>query len=170
MKIHVLKCWPEMLSAILEGRKTHEARGDRLRREFKVGDVLWLREYLPTSQTYGHRHVHVEVTYVTEPHTPVGISLGMPDDLVVMSIARVDSHVGWRHVTTTGWSALQDWQTLEYLRQVLDLVPEQLETMTGLPQHTWRTQPSPFGIPPTVLRRLYDLIQRPLAKAVESWG
>lgn len=47
MKIHELKCWPESFQAIDEGRKRFEVRVND--REFKVDDLLHLKEYEPNS-------------------------------------------------------------------------------------------------------------------------
>jgi hypothetical protein len=45
MSHHELKTWPEFFDAIIKGTKTFEARKND--RNFKVGDVLTLREYNP---------------------------------------------------------------------------------------------------------------------------
>ena len=42
---HVLKTWPEYFAAVIIGTKTYEVRLDD--RNFKEGDELLLREYLP---------------------------------------------------------------------------------------------------------------------------
>lgn len=45
MTIHRLKTWPEFYGAVEDGRKTVELRYDD--RDYAVGDILLLREYLP---------------------------------------------------------------------------------------------------------------------------
>src|SRR3954470_11426726 len=40
---HELKCWPEFYKALVSGEKTFELRKND--RGFRVGDVLWLREW-----------------------------------------------------------------------------------------------------------------------------
>jgi hypothetical protein len=45
MSHHELKTWPEFFDAIIKGTKTFEARKND--RNFKVGDVLTFREYIP---------------------------------------------------------------------------------------------------------------------------
>lgn len=79
--IHELKTWPEPFQAVLDGWKTHEIRVDD--RGYMAGDLLRLREYLPSGDHYTGRDVTVEVTYKTP-----GASWGLPADLCVMSIRR----------------------------------------------------------------------------------
>lgn len=88
MTTHELKCWPEPFTAVLEGRKTHEIRvADR---PLAVGDVLHLREWVPSPPTndglarYTGRECRVEVTHLT----PVG-AWGLPPNLCVMSIRMI---------------------------------------------------------------------------------
>jgi hypothetical protein len=88
MRTHVLKTWPEPFQAVLDGRKRYEIRKDD--RGYAVGDVLRLREWDPTPQTFGYsqagytqREHTVRVTYIT----PAG-SWGLPASLCVMSIEK----------------------------------------------------------------------------------
>ena len=62
MTTHELKTWPEYFEAILDGRKRFEFRLDD--RDFKVGDVLLLREYDPNKWDYTGNTVRVKVTYI----------------------------------------------------------------------------------------------------------
>lgn len=77
---HELKIWPSYYYPILTGLKTFEVRVND--RDFKVSDVLWLQEYIPSSRAYTGRSLHVKVTYLT-------IALGLlphGSNLVIMSI------------------------------------------------------------------------------------
>jgi hypothetical protein len=67
-RIHELKSWPEFFNAILEGRKRHELR--RNDRDFCVGDVLRLREFHNSQQTYTGRETRVRITYITSVANP----------------------------------------------------------------------------------------------------
>lgn len=44
--IHALRCWPNFFNEIVSGVKKFEIRKDD--RDFRVGDVLRLEEWLPT--------------------------------------------------------------------------------------------------------------------------
>jgi hypothetical protein len=59
---HELKSWPEYFQATKSGTKTFELRkGDR---DFKVGDIVVLREWEPDTQTFTGQTVIKEITYV----------------------------------------------------------------------------------------------------------
>lgn len=79
MVVHELKCWPEYFGAVLDGSKTFEVRRDD--RGFKVGDVLWLREWdcdMPGRGNYfTGREVRKRVTYIMRhpPFVPEGFCI-----------------------------------------------------------------------------------------------
>ncbi len=79
MKWHELKTWPDSFKAVKLGRKTHEVR--RNDRDFQVGDVLVLKEYIPEESTYTRDEIAVEVTYISK-----GGSFDLPPEMCVMSI------------------------------------------------------------------------------------
>lgn len=79
MTVHELKCWPELLEPIIEGRKTFEVRKND--RDYKVGDRLWLRGWDPNAEAYTDREHTLVVTYVLR-----GGSFGIADDHVVMGL------------------------------------------------------------------------------------
>jgi hypothetical protein len=51
MKKHELKTWPEYFEAVLKKKKTFELRKND--RDFKVGDTLILREFIPCDKCNG---------------------------------------------------------------------------------------------------------------------
>ena len=81
MTIHELKTWEQPFRDIVCGNKTHEVRKDD--RNFKVGDVLVLRQWLSLAHEYTGREARVVVTHKTTGY-------GLPDDMCVMSIRLLD--------------------------------------------------------------------------------
>lgn len=62
---HELKTWPEYFEAVIDGRKTAEIRHND--RGFRVGDVLWLREWEPGSNgRYTGREASAVITHVVD--------------------------------------------------------------------------------------------------------
>jgi hypothetical protein len=55
---HELKTWTEFFQAVKSGAKTFEIREND--RDYKVGDVLWLREFLPCPECKGTRRIWPE--------------------------------------------------------------------------------------------------------------
>ena len=79
---HALKTWPEYFEEMREGRKKFEIRYND--RAFRVGDILLLREYLPTTKCYTGRELKAVVTYMLDFH------VGLVDGYVGMSIELLD--------------------------------------------------------------------------------
>ena len=83
-RVHDLKTWPDAFAAILDGRKPFEWRKND--RDFRVGDVLRLREWAPDADGaapvsgYTGRVVERRVSYVLADR------FGVPDGYCVMSI------------------------------------------------------------------------------------
>lgn len=84
MGTHELKTHLEQYAAVDRLDKTHEVR--RNDRDFQKGDVLVLREFDQHRTEYTGRWVAVAVTHVTE-----GGSFGLPADLCVMSIRKLNA-------------------------------------------------------------------------------
>jgi ParB family chromosome partitioning protein len=78
--VHDLKCHPGPFQALVDGLKTFEFRKND--RNFKVGDYLRLREWVPSTSAYTCREARRLVTYVLH-----GQDFGVPEDHVVMSIS-----------------------------------------------------------------------------------
>ena len=73
---HHLKIWPASFNAIVHGDKRAEFR--RNERNFEVGDVLVLHEFLPETYTYTHRSQQVVVMDVQRGpawEIPVGYAM-----------------------------------------------------------------------------------------------
>lgn len=88
-KVHILKTLPDVLRATLRGDKTFEFRRDD--RDYNVGDILILREWIPDRIVGGLGHwgeleVHVRVTYLLR-----GPAFEVPPGFVVMSVVRPGS-------------------------------------------------------------------------------
>jgi hypothetical protein len=62
MNTHELKCHPHFFAAIAAGKKTFEIR--RNDRDYRVGDMLNLREYDPTFGNTGRTLAGLEVVYI----------------------------------------------------------------------------------------------------------
>lgn len=61
---HKLKIQSEYFNAVCNGKKSFEIRKND--RDFKVGDLLLLQEFLPETQEYTGRVVERKVTYITD--------------------------------------------------------------------------------------------------------
>jgi hypothetical protein len=76
---HELKVWPEFWDALASGEKTFELRKDD--RGFRAGDVLYLREWNPRSETYSGREMRRLVSYI------ISGQWGLEKDVVCMALA-----------------------------------------------------------------------------------
>lgn len=73
--IHELKTWPRFFQPLLDGIKKFELREDD--RNFQVGDILNLREYIPETSDYSGRFIKFMVVYkLTHADFPKGIQPG----------------------------------------------------------------------------------------------
>lgn len=77
-----LKTWNDPFAAILDGTKRFEFRKDD--RDFRVGDLLDLREWNPSTEEYSGRHIRAKITYMIREG-----EFGCPPGYCVMSIDRI---------------------------------------------------------------------------------
>jgi hypothetical protein len=70
MSTHELKSWPEFFEPVLLGQKTAELRYND--RDYKVGDILVLREWEPKVDKYTGRECRRLVTHVLHGVGTVG--------------------------------------------------------------------------------------------------
>ena len=114
---HDLKCHSEPFEGILSGKKTHEVRVND--RNFKVGDILRLREWIPITGTYSSlatgrytgRECRVEVTYITWAGT-----YGLSTSTCVMSVKAEQKSTEEVRRTGAGIGAAVGAAVREFLR------------------------------------------------------
>lgn len=87
MATHELKTWPEPFAAIKSGTKMFEFRSDDRRPRFAVGDVLHLREHVPSRLGDGRDTGDALVARVT--YVARGPDWGIPEGYCVLSLADV---------------------------------------------------------------------------------
>lgn len=64
MNKHELKIWPQYFRAVWDGTKTFEIRSND--RDFKVGDMLVLREFDPDDNEYTGSAICKKVSYILD--------------------------------------------------------------------------------------------------------
>ena len=64
MQTHELKILPEFFKEVRSGNKTAELRIDD--RDFTVGDVMVLREWLPRKKVFTGRFCNVKITHMVQ--------------------------------------------------------------------------------------------------------
>lgn len=84
-KIHVLKTWPKFYRLNVDGLKTFEFRKND--RDFKVHDILVLKEYDPTTKKYSGRMHSFNVTYMVQGSQGC---VNLPDDMCIMAIRSIE--------------------------------------------------------------------------------
>lgn len=85
MGVHKLKIWPIFFHPILTGEKLVEVR--RNDRNFRVGDLLVLREFDPDDETYTGREANATISHIAHPMEHPGF--GLEDGFVAMSLRHV---------------------------------------------------------------------------------
>ena len=78
-RTHELKTWPEHFQAAVSGEKRFEVRVND--RDFRVGDMLRLREWDPVNGAYTNREVKQRVTHIL-----LGGQFGIAPTHCVMSL------------------------------------------------------------------------------------
>lgn len=77
--VHDLKTWPEFFQEVKAGRKTYEIREND--RDFHVGDLLRLHEYIAERHVYTGDVIEKVITYMTG-----GGNWGLPSNLCVLAL------------------------------------------------------------------------------------
>lgn len=79
-QVHELKCWPEYMALIRQGRKTFEVR-DNGDRTFREGDTVYLRGWNPGANVYTDEVIVATIGYVLPPG-----AWGLPPSKTVFSL------------------------------------------------------------------------------------
>lgn len=132
---HELKCWPPYFGAIASGQKTFEIREKR-KFAFEIGDVLWLREWNPLTNSYTGNEQRVEVTYLID-----GAKDGfLPADLVVMGIKLLPAaaqpakpQYAWAHYEEDGYHGSFDTED----KAVDDAIGTYFTENESIPDSVW---------------------------------
>lgn len=82
-KTHKLKTWPDVFQGILDNLIRHQFR--RNDRNFLLGDILHLREFIPSGERYTGREIRAIITAIS-----YGPEWGIPTGFVAMSIKSFD--------------------------------------------------------------------------------
>jgi hypothetical protein len=87
---HELKSWPEFFEPTRLGMKTHDLRRSD-ERDYRVGDLLILKEFDPKTNLYTGRQLKAEVTYITSADFPCALSKNALDPhYCILSIRKID--------------------------------------------------------------------------------
>jgi hypothetical protein len=78
MKLHELKCWSEPFNEIVNGMKKFEYRLND--RNYEVGDILYLREWIPDTKNYTGCVITKSVTSILKT------GFGLPEGYCIMSL------------------------------------------------------------------------------------
>src|ERR1700742_865991 len=84
-RTHELKSWPRFFNPITNGDRRHELR--RNDRNYRVGDLLLLREFDESAGTYTGRQCKAVVTSITSQDKPCAASAeGLNPEFCILSI------------------------------------------------------------------------------------
>ncbi|EJN2865034.1 DUF3850 domain-containing protein [Salmonella enterica subsp. enterica serovar Yaba] len=97
-KIHELKIWPEFFQPVMDRVKHAELRLND--RDYRAGDIVFLREFLPGNGEYSGRYHTVIISHVAD------VSAFMPGYVLLSFYSYVTRGANWPfHKPTTGEAA-----------------------------------------------------------------
>lgn len=89
---HDLKSWPRFFTAIMAGEKQYDLRDIR-DRDFKIGQVVRLREWDPNGAGYTGRHLLMRITYITDRNHPCALSsMALDKGTAILGLSRTDAN------------------------------------------------------------------------------
>ena len=84
-KMHILKSWPKQFNAVSSGSKTAELRIND--RDYRVRDLMVLKEYIPETAVYTGRSCTVEITHILDKVNLCAVSkYALHDDFAILSV------------------------------------------------------------------------------------
>jgi hypothetical protein len=86
MAHHELKTWPHLFAAMSDGKKPFDLRNNR-GRNFRVGDTILLREWVPNEEHYTGQSLTKYVTYVLNPRPDQDPDCGLVPGYVALGLA-----------------------------------------------------------------------------------
>lgn len=74
MTVHELKTWPSYFRDLWWGLKKFEVRKND--RDFKIDDIIILREYEMKDDSYSGRAIRIKITYIAKMPWPIDNFIG----------------------------------------------------------------------------------------------
>jgi hypothetical protein len=88
--IHEVKSWPLLFREIVSERKTHELRIND--RNYKVGDILHLKEFDPETGKYSGRDAKAKITYINSREKSCAAStIALHPEYCILSVKLIES-------------------------------------------------------------------------------
>ena len=119
--VHEVKSWPHLFRAFTTGVKQFDLR--RADRDYRVGDILRLKEYDPSLPAYLGRTADALITYITSAENPCALSdVGLSEGYCILSLAMVND---------SDWA--QMYKDLEYFQKKMAVglrIPSQYLTLS----------------------------------------
>lgn len=82
-RCHVIKVWPPYFQQTVDGDKTWELRVND--RDYKIGDVLMMKEWIPEIGEYTGRIINATITYMVESNKDEKF-FALPPGMCIMTI------------------------------------------------------------------------------------
>lgn len=76
--LHEVKSWTHLFRPLIEGKKKHDIR-DMRERDYKVGDLLLLKEFDMAKGEYTGHYAEALITYITDKEVPCAFSSSVLD-------------------------------------------------------------------------------------------
>lgn len=84
--LHEIKCWPEFFGKIALREKEFELRKND--RDYQVGEIIKIREYVPNKQRYTGSFVLREISYML-----TNTEFGLKEGYCILQLKTID---GWK--------------------------------------------------------------------------
>jgi len=89
--VHEVKSWTYLFQPLKAGKKKHDIR-DLRDRDYKVGDILRMKEFDPATGKYTGSEILMKITYMTSAATPCAFSSAVLDrNFAILSLELYDN-------------------------------------------------------------------------------